>query len=278
MSRMLKERLRSALAGRELQVHYQPKFHLVTGELCGVEALLRWLTPAGTWIPPATFVPLLEETDLICEVGAWLFERSSGDALWWRDRGLHIGRVAINVSPLQLNGRAFLRWVRSICDSWCSRGVGIDIELTESALLPGAPGVVDEMEALAAQDVRFALDDFGMGYSSLDLLVRLPVHYLKIDRSFVGRMAESGKAAALVEAIIRMSHEIQVEAIAEGVETREQLWQLQGLGCDIAQGFLFAPALNRQALLDRLRYQCSANLPLRPQRRLIDARVGMLHT
>lgn len=264
MHRKLKNRLRRAIDGRELLLHYQPKFHLATGELRGVEALLRWHTASGAWIPPATFVPLLEQTDLIHEVGEWLFECATTDAAWWRERGLSIGRIAINVSPLQLCGPEFLRRVRAKCGNWNKCGLGIDIEFTESALMPEPAGLVREMEALAARKVRFALDDFGMGYSSLDLLVRLPVHYLKIDRSFVSRMVAHGKAATLVEAIIRMGHEIGLETIAEGIETPEQLWMLQDLGCDIGQGFLFSAALGRQALLERLGARSTIDFPRRP--------------
>jgi EAL domain-containing protein (putative c-di-GMP-specific phosphodiesterase class I) len=249
MHRIHKERLQRAFEHRELQVHYQPKFHLQTSELRGAEALLRWCTPSGEWIPPSIFVPMLEETGLIGEVGAWLFEQAATDAAWWRRRGVDMGRIAINVSPLQLRSAEFLPWVLNMCDSWNSQGTALDIELTESALLSEAGHIVETMEALVGANVRFALDDFGMGYSSIDLLMRLPVSYLKIDRSFVARMLTSCKAATLVEGILRMGHEVGVEVIAEGIETAEQLRRLCELECEIGQGHYYCAALSREALL-----------------------------
>jgi EAL domain-containing protein (putative c-di-GMP-specific phosphodiesterase class I) len=183
-------------------------------------------------------------------VGGWLFEQAAADAAWWRRRGLDIGRIAINVSPLQLRHADFLPWVLSMCGSWKAQGTVLDIELTESALL-GEPGnIVEAMEALVGANVRFALDDFGMGYSSLDLLMRLPVSYLKIDRSFVARMLSSCKAATLVEAIVRMGHEIGVETIAEGIETAEQLQRLWELECELGQGHYYCAAMDREQLLE----------------------------
>lgn len=253
MKSMLKKQLQRAFELGELEVHYQPKFHLASGDLQGVEALLRWRTGGGKWIAPATFVPLLEETGLIDDVGIWLFQRAAADAAYWRCQGHNIERIAINVSPLQLRRAGFLDWVLSICSSWSDWGACLELELTESALLPDPQIMVGPMNALAAANVRFALDDFGMGYSSLDLLMQLPASYLKIDRSFISRMLTNGKAAALVEAIVRLAREIGLQTIAEGIETTEQLKQLQMLGCDIGQGHHFAPALGRDALVAYLK-------------------------
>lgn len=253
MQSMLKKQLQRAFQLGELEVHYQPKFHLTTGGLQGVEALLRWHTDSGKWIAPATFVPVLEETGLIDDVGMWLFQRAAADAAYWRCQGHDVGRVAINVSPMQLRRAGFLEWVLSICSSWSDWGACLELELTESALLPDPQALVDPMNALAAANVRFALDDFGMGYSSLDLLMQLPASYLKIDRSFVGQMLSNGKAAAVVEAIVCLAHETGLQTIAEGIETETQLRQLQAIGCDIGQGHHFSPALGRDALLEYLR-------------------------
>jgi EAL domain-containing protein (putative c-di-GMP-specific phosphodiesterase class I) len=256
----LKKQLRRAHAAGEFLVHYQPKFSLETLEPRGVEALLRWRNAAGAWIPPTAFVPLLEETGLINEVGAWVFERAVADTAWWRQRGLDIGRIAINVSPVQLRSDDFMPWVLQQSGAWHAQGTAIDIELTESAVLSQPARVAEAMERLAGADIRFALDDFGMGYSSLDLLMRLPVSYLKIDRSFVGSMLDSHKAAALVEAIVRIGDEIGMETIAEGIETSKQLQRLWELGCALGQGYWFCPALPREALLERLRSQHIRNL------------------
>lgn len=253
MRSMLRKQLQRAFQLGELDIHYQPKVCLVSGCLQGVEALLRWRTGSGQWIAPATFVPALEDTGLIEDVGMWLFQRVAADAAYWRCQGHSVGRVAINVSPLQLRRAGFLDWVLAICSDWGDWGASLDLELTESALLPDPGEMVEPMNALAAANVRFALDDFGMGYSSLELLTQLPASYLKIDRKFVGQMLGNAKAAAVVGAIVRLARETGLETIAEGIETGAQLRHLQSIGCDIGQGHHFSPALGRDALLEYLR-------------------------
>src|SRR5690606_10929376 len=158
MQSMLKKQLQRAFQLGELQVHYQPKFHLATGGLHGVEALLRWRTVSGQWIAPATFVPVLEDTGLIDDVGIWLFQRTAADAAYWRCQGCDVGRVAINVSLLQLRRAGFLDWVLAISSSWSEWGASLELELTESSLLPDPAAMVEPMNALAAANVRFALD------------------------------------------------------------------------------------------------------------------------
>lgn len=250
MNAALRRQLQRALERHELKVHYQPKFHLFTGELQGVEALLRWRTRTGSWIEPSAFVPVLEETGMINEVGAWLFECAASDSAYWHSQGQLRVRVAINISPWQLREQGFLSWVLSICGAW--QGTGLDLELTESALLPDTYDVVGALDALTAANVRIALDDFGTGYSSLSLLTRLPVRHLKIDRSFVAQLGVSRKAEAIVEAVIRLGRKIGLETIAEGIETEQQLEGLRNLGCDIGQGYYFSPALSREDLLGSL--------------------------
>lgn len=262
MQLVYRNQLRRAFAQDEIRVHYQPKFHLATGALQGVEALLRWRTPAGTSIAPASFVPMLEETGLIERVGTWLFARAAEDTGYWHSHGLNVARVAINVSPLQLRCRNFRSWLLAMCGSWHESGIGLDLELTESSLLPDAGELADLLESLIAARVRIALDDFGIGYSSLSLLAQLPVSYLKIDRSFVTQMTTSAKVASVVRAIVRLGHELGVETVAEGIETSEQLHCLQAQGCDIGQGHLFCPALGREELLAWLRGGEAANPPL----------------
>lgn len=252
MQSALRQQLQFALKRNELHVHYQPKLHLATGTLQGVEALLRWRTRSNEWVAPTAFVPVLEETGMIDEVGAWLFQRVAEDSAYWQSRGHALVPVAINISPLQLRNEAFLASLLSLSDSLRALGIGFDIELTESALVPDLVNVAAAMEALAAANVRLALDDFGIGYSSMQLLTSLPVQHLKIDRSFVAEMSASHKARAVVEAIIRIGREIGVETIAEGIETEDQLRRLRDLGCDIGQGFYFSPALGREDLHERL--------------------------
>lgn len=253
--------LRRAFEQDEIHVHYQPKFHLRTGSLHGVEALLRWRTATGTSIPPANFVPMLEETGLIARVGTWLFARAAEDTGYWHSCGVDVVRVAINVSPLQLRCRNFRAWLLAMSGSWHQSGIGLDLELTESSLLPEADELAGLLESLVESRVRIALDDFGIGYSSLSLLAQLPVSYLKIDRSFIVAMMSSRKAAAVVRAIMRLGSEIGIETVAEGIETIDQLRWLQEQGCDIGQGHLFCQALGREELLAWLRTGAVLNQP-----------------
>lgn len=257
-----RNQLRRAFEQDEIHVHYQPKFHLGSGSLQGVEALLRWRTAAGTSIAPASFVPMLEETGLIERVGTWLFARAAEDTGYWHSCGIDVVRVAINVSPLQLRCRNFRSWLLAMGGTWQQSGIGLDLELTESSLLPDAAELAVLLQSLVDAKVRIALDDFGIGYSSLSLLTQLPVSYLKIDRSFITQMMGNRKAAAVVKSIMRLAHEVGVETVAEGIETLEQLHCLQDQGCDIGQGHLFCPALGREELLAWLQTGEAVNQPL----------------
>jgi len=255
MHSRLRQTLLRALERRQFKVHYQPKFDLLSGQLQGVEALLRWRTDAGTWIAPSAFVPVLEQTGVINEVGAWLFERAAADSVYWNSHGQNVMRVAINISPTQLCQKNFRNWLLSSCTSWQGGGASLDLELTESALLPDGYDVIGALNLLSAANVRIALDDFGTGYSSLSLLTRLPVRDLKIDRSFVAQLGVSRKADVVVGAIIRLARDIGLDVIAEGIETQQQLEQLRDLGCAIGQGYYFSPALSRDDLLCRLQHR-----------------------
>lgn len=244
--------MRSAVARRELALHYQPKFRLDTGELEGVEALLRWRRQSGAWVSPTAFMPLLERMGLIEEVGSWIFDRAAADCSYWRAKGRCARRVAINVSPLQLRDARALAAVRDTCSRWQVPDTGLDIELTESALIDYSDDLVDMLEQLSAANITIALDDFGCGYSSLSLLSRLPVRHLKIDRSFTSQLGLNPRAQPIVEAIIRLGQTLGMEIVAEGIETREQLLELQLLGCHIGQGFLFSRAVGRDQLMKLL--------------------------
>ncbi|HEX7115866.1 MAG TPA: EAL domain-containing protein [Steroidobacter sp.] len=241
--------LRTAARGREFALHYQPKIRLETGELEGVEALLRWRRGSGAWVSPAAFTPMLERMGLIEEVGHWIFEQAAADCEYWLASGRCARRVAINVSPLQLRDRQSLASMLQVCSGWRVPGTGLDLELTESALIEESDELIAVLEELSAANVIVALDDFGCGYSSLSRLSRLPVRHLKIDRSFTAQLGTNPRARLIVEAIIRLGRALGMEVVAEGIETREQLSLLRSLGCTTGQGFFFSPALTREDLL-----------------------------
>nr|WP_315187462.1 EAL domain-containing protein [uncultured Albidiferax sp.] len=236
----LENQLRQAVEKEEFVLHYQPKIHLQTGKLTGVEALIRWNDPRTGLVPPGQFIPLLEETGLIYEVGRWALGKAVADHLRWRSAGLPAVRIAVNVSPLQLRHRGFITDIRQAIGQDTHAAAGLELEITESLLMEDINLSIDSLQTIRAMGISVAIDDFGTGFSSLSYLSRLPVDTLKIDRSFVVGMAAGQQGLALVSTIIDLAHALSLKVVAEGVETEEQSRLLQDLKCDELQGFLFS--------------------------------------
>jgi len=252
MDRKLNERvaieasLRTALESAQLDVYYQPVIEIETRRVTALEALVRWKHPVEGFIPPARFIPIAEETGLIAGIGDFVLRRVFSDMVTWRNTGLTLVPVSINVSPGQL-GRSNLR--AAITDLTDSNQIDpslLQIELTEGAMFeqvgPRNGGesyesIVNELRALG---VRIAIDDFGTGYSSLSYLKRWHVDFLKIDRSFIRDLVTDSNDHAIVGAIIAMAKHLRISVVAEGVEGWPQLEMLRKVGCRFAQGFLFA--------------------------------------
>ena len=239
----LESKLRRALENEEFVLHYQPKVDLETRRLKGVEALIRWQDPAAGLVPPGQFIPLMEETGLIAEVGTWVLQQACLDRSRWLERRFNVPRVAINVSTLQLRRSDFVRTVKNILRVAGSEA-GIDIEVTESLIMQDVADNIAKLEAIRDLGVRIAIDDFGTGYSSLGYLARLPVEILKIDRSFVTAMLDDPSAMTLVSTIISLAHALRLEVVAEGVESEEQAKILRLLRCDQMQGYLISKPLS----------------------------------
>ncbi len=231
----LESRLRRALANDEFVLHYQAKVDLATRRLAGAEALIRWDSPDFGLVPPSRFVPLLEETGMILDAGAWALERARRDRREWLARGLVAPRVAVNVSPIQLRAQNF---VGEVVDS-IAQSDGIDLEVTESAIMEDVDAGIQKLAALRERGIGVAVDDFGTGYSSLAYLAKLPAATLKIDRSFVHAMLDDPGAMTLVQTMISLAHALRLEVVAEGVESEEQAKILRLLRCDQVQGYLF---------------------------------------
>lgn len=245
--------LRTALAGGQLELHYQPQLDLRSGAILGAEALLRWKHPERGYIPPDTFIPVAERSRLINEVGTWVLRRACHDAQVWRNDGLGALRVAVNVSPLQFRRDDI---ERTVIDALTASGLppaGLELELTESLLTVDAHTIGEVLQRLGARGVQIAIDDFGTGYSNLGHLRRFAVHRLKIDQSFVRRMCTDGHDEGLVRAIIEMAHCLDLQTVAEGVEDMETLACLRAFGCEGGQGYLWAPALPNAAFMDFVR-------------------------
>ena len=236
----LEARLSRALDRDEFLLHYQPKFHIGSGRLDGFEALLRWNDVKDGLVSPAIFIPLLERSGAIAEVGAWVLAQAAKELRGWYENSLIPVRVAINVSPFQLRQRDFVDRFLSILTSDLAPAVGgIDIEITESMLMRDVDLSIRKLGLLREAGVAVAIDDFGTGYSSLSLLGRLPIDTLKIDRSFVQGI-ERAKAATLVRTIISLAQVFNMGTVAEGVESAQQLAILRAANCDQAQGYLLS--------------------------------------
>ncbi len=232
-------RLRQALGNDEFVLHYQPKVNLVTGKLTGAEALLRWNDPMTGLVPPARFIPILEETRLIHEVGRWAMRKAIEDYQRWREAGLPAVRIAVNVSPLQLRNASFVTEVEQALYGVAGAAEGLELEITESLIMENVSHSIVSLLAIRALGVSIAIDDFGTGFSSLSHLAKLPVDTLKIDRSFIVDMMSGASGLTLVSVIINLAHALKLKVVAEGVETEEQLRQLRVLRCDEMQGYLF---------------------------------------
>jgi len=236
----LEASLRHAIERDELVLHYQPKLDLATRRIVGVEALIRWQHPDLGFVPPGAFIPLAEETGLVVPIGEWVLRTACNQAQRWIAEGLAPLRVAVNISA-----RQFVRDDLPLCIDQVLQATGMDadlleIELTESMTMTHVDRAIEVMAALKLRRIHLAIDDFGTGYSSLGYLKRFPIDSVKIDRSFVRDLPHAPRDCGLAQAAIAMAHALGLRAVAEGVETEEQLAFLQHHGCDEVQGFYFA--------------------------------------
>jgi diguanylate cyclase (GGDEF)-like protein/PAS domain S-box-containing protein len=272
----LEHRLRGALDNQQYILYYQPKIHIASGHLEGVEALLRWKDPERGLVSPAEFLPILESTGMIVAVGEWAVQQAAADCRRWQAAGLRPVHIAVNCSPLQLRRRGFVEQVLQTLQGWGQDGWGIDLEITESLLIDPGSSEVHRLRALRDAGMRIAIDDFGTGYSSLSRLSDLPVDTLKIDRSFIMGLPGNRAAARLVPTIIGLARAFDLITVAEGVETREQLEFLARTGCDQSQGYLHArpmPAADLEPLLAQ-RAQTSTAESMPPHEKIGVLRYG----
>ena len=235
--------LREALDRGEFRVAFQPQVELSTGHLVGVEALVRWQPPSGASVPPAAFIPGLERAGAIADLDLWVLRQ----ALAWRARrrASEAIRVSVNLSPVTLSTPEFFDEAGGLCRNAAE---GLELELTESALIEGRPTALEGLHMLRSLGARLALDDFGTGYSSLARLRDLRVDTLKIDRSFVSGLLQDGRDSAIIECIVSLAERCGVFVVAEGIECATQLDRLRKLGVACGQGWWFTPALSEDEL------------------------------
>ncbi|TVR81988.1 MAG: EAL domain-containing protein [Rhodospirillales bacterium] len=241
--RDLERALASALDQGQLSLAYQPLIHLPSGEIAGFEALMRWTHPSLGTIPPDIFIPLAEANGLIIPLGEWALATAAAQTLCWQHEGLGEFRVAVNISAQQIGGGKLLATVRQALARSGLPPHALELEITERTAVQEGDDVIAELVRLDELGIRLAIDDFGTGYSSLRYLRQLPVHRLKIDRSFVRNLPDDGEDRAIVEAVLVLARSLKLEVIAEGVETPAQARLLAALGCREAQGYLFTPPL-----------------------------------
>jgi diguanylate cyclase (GGDEF)-like protein len=258
----LEHELRNAIERQQFELHYQPIMSLATRRIDGAEGLIRWRHPQSGLISPAAFLPLLESTGLILQAGSWVVEQAARDRQQWQQLALAAGRIAINVSPMELHQPEFAQRFLSRTQPWSNALCGLDIEITEGALLDNSAAVLGQLQRLRDAGICIAIDDFGTGYSSLSRLSELPIDRLKIDRSFIMRLPDDAGGRTLVSTIITLAHAFGMTVVAEGVETPEQLDVLCDLGCDRVQGFLISRPVTCEAFVELLKKD-SGRVPAR---------------
>ena len=249
---MTKSKLKRAFERDELLVHYQPKYNLRTGEMTGAEALVRWELPERGIILPSDFIPLAEETNLIIEIGEWVLDRVCEDFRRWQKSVSSPGRVSVNLSLKQLRQPNFISRISSIMRGYRVSPTSLELEITETTLMENPDRTIKILDQLYALGLHLAIDDFGTGYSSLSALQQFPISTLKIDKSFVQDVAINADDATIVGTIIHMGQSLNMDVVAEGVESEEQLAFLQAHDCTYAQGLLFGDPMSAENYLELL--------------------------
>ncbi len=255
----LEQEIRRGLNEEQFEVYYQPQISMVDNRICGMEALIRWNHPDKGLVPPAEFIPVSEESGLIIEIGSWVLNTACAELRQWIDAGYEDITLAVNISATQLRQPTFEEIVIQALNQYQLPGEQLELEITENVLMQDIEQAVSKLQSLAKYGVRVAVDDFGIGYSSLSYLQTLPLHTLKIDRSFINEIQTSKSKNTIVTAVIAMSHGLGLDVVAEGVETEVQLNYLKQLGCHKTQGFLLGSpttSVNARKLLEEQRNLC----------------------
>ncbi len=250
---LIEKHLRNAVARNELRLVYQPRVHLYTGLVTGVEALVRWEHPDLGMVPPGRFIGIAEETGIIVDIGNWVMREAIRQSVAWRDAGFAPMHMAVNVSARQFNQPGF---AAEVADMLAAAGMEprlLELEITESMMMDNVDEAVRILAVLKHLGVKLSIDDFGTGYSSLSYLRHFPLDFLKIDQSFVRDMLNDANGEAIVRSIIALGHSLNFQIIAEGVETEPQCNYLRATGCDEMQGFLYSKPLPARALESLLR-------------------------
>lgn len=247
------EQLQQALVNGEFELYYQPKISLKTGSVVGAEALLRWRSPTRGFISPGEFIPIAEKTGFIIPLGTWVIRTVCAQIKDWETSGLGPMQIAINLSSAQFAQTNLCNTISDFLKQADVSPAYLEVELTESLLVQDIEATIERMQALQSISVSIAIDDFGTGYASLGYLQHFPFNVLKIDRCFVANIDRNTRNAAIVNAVIQMAHDLNLNVVAEGIETQAEWRFLQEHGCDSFQGYLISKPLPKQAFVDLLK-------------------------
>jgi two-component system CheB/CheR fusion protein len=241
--------LRWAIERDELRLLYQPQVDVVTGEVVGVEPLVRWQRPGGAWLMPAAFIPMAEKNGLIDGIGLWVAREACRQVVAWQAAGYQVPRMSINVSAVQFRHPGLAGLMAKLLAEHGLDPARFVIELTESALMADPESAHQQLRQIKQAGLRVSIDDFGTGHSSLSCLRRYPLDELKIDRSFIADLEHSTRDLEVLRSILNLSRALDLSVVVEGVETHGQLALLRELGCTVAQGFLFSRPVSAEAAL-----------------------------
>ncbi|HEX8886617.1 MAG TPA: EAL domain-containing protein, partial [Noviherbaspirillum sp.] len=259
--------LRRAIEEQQFVLHYQPRVNAASGELLSMEALVRWAHPERGLVPPLEFIPLAEQTGLIVDIGRLVIEQACAQIAAWQARQLRVVPVSVNVSPAQFAQSSLKEIIAAAIEHHCIAPSLLEIEITESCMMQDSDRVAEDIAAVKALGVRISVDDFGTGYSSLSQLQRLDLDVLKVDRAFTRALDGGKQGEAFFMTIVSMAHILDMQVVAEGVETLEQLRILQTLGCNEVQGYFISrpvPAAQAEAFLAQRYFGLQAQPSLQP--------------
>ncbi|MEL0036341.1 MAG: EAL domain-containing protein, partial [Gammaproteobacteria bacterium] len=239
----LEDALRNAPKAGELSLLYQPKFNIQENSVCGAEALIRWTHPEFGMVSPDEFIPIAESSNLIIPIGAWVIQHACEQLAVWHKMGHDNFQVAVNLSAVQLRQPSMLSTIESAIRSNGIPPSSLVIEITETAIIDDIDRSIEVLNDMHTLGVSIAMDDFGTGYSSLNYLKRLPLHQIKIDKSFIDDVGKYAKDDMIIQSIIQLAHNLKLKVVAEGVETFSQHEFLSDLDCQEGQGYFYSPPL-----------------------------------
>ena len=252
---MLETKIHHAIRKDAFELHYQPKINIQTGEMDGMEALIRWNDEELGFVPPDQFIPFAEDCGLIIDIGEWVLKKAALQVKEWKESfGLHL-RVAVNISPKQLAEQSFVTRLKEILDEVQIKPNMLEIEITEMSMMDQNDDLILKIQTIKDMGINISIDDFGTGYSSLSYLKQFPVNALKIDRSFIKNISNEQSGMAMVAAIIKLAHALNLEVVAEGVEELNELQILKEHACKYVQGYYFSKPLSVTDFTKKLQEQ-----------------------